>query len=113
MQVDAILAVEPREIAGVLDDYDIPQINDFELFIRARTSLITNRRPSGGRRQFGIGVQEEETTAVTASTEEVAAAEPDKASPISQTVVTLAVVGKESEFVVQKEPASTGRGCAS
>lgn len=55
-----------------------------------------------------LGVQEEETTAVTASTEEVAAAEPDKASPISQTVVTSAVVGKESEFVVQKkEPAST------
>jgi len=30
MQVDAMLAVEPREIAGVLDDYDIPQIKDFE-----------------------------------------------------------------------------------
>jgi len=108
MQVDAILAVEPREIAGVLDDYDIPQINDFELFISTNVSDQQTVDLAVVGDNSELGVQEEETTAVTASTEEVAAAEPDKASPISQTVVTSAVIGKESEFVVQKkEPAST------
>jgi hypothetical protein len=96
MQVDAMLAVEPREIAGVLDDYDIPQIDDFEPPI---STNVANEQPLdlaviAGNSEFDV--QEEETSEVTAFTEEVVAAEPDRASPVSEPVVTPLVSDKPS-----------------
>jgi len=84
MQVDAMLAVEPREIAGVLDDYDIPQIKDFE---PSSSTNVADQQPLdladvGDKSEFGV--QEVETTEDPASTEEIAAGEPDKPSPTSE-----------------------------